>query len=77
MVKVIRAWALLMAVLLPATLYAQEQPATEEPATETGSETEAAEESESDLAIGTEAGPRVGETYVVRDIQDWSMRCVK
>ncbi len=77
MVKVIRAWALLMAVLLPATLYAQEQPATEEPATETGSETEAAEESESDLAIGTEAGPRVGETYVVREIQDWSMRCVK
>ncbi len=80
MVKVIKIWAMLIAFSLPAALSAQEQTTGEIP-TETESESEATDESgqqsESDLAIGTEAGPRVGQTYDVQAIKDWSVRCVK
>ena len=69
--KVIKGWALLIAVLLPAALFAQEQPANEEepPASE--------QQAETDLAIGSEAGPRTGETYITQTIKDWSVRCVR
>jgi len=72
MVNVIKVWALLIAVLLPATLLAQEQPASEEAPPE-----DSGQQVENDLAIGAEAGPRVGETYDVQKIEDWSVRCVK
>ena len=76
MVKVIKSWALLVAVLVPTALFAQEQSAAEEPASEAAEET--GQQTESDLAIGTEVtGPRVGETYVVQEIKDWTVRCVK
>jgi len=82
MVKVIKLWALLIAVLLPAALIAQEQTTSGETPAETESETETADESgqqtESDLAIGTEVtGPQVGETYDAQSIKDWNLRCVK
>ena len=81
MVNVIKGWALLIAIVLPAALHAQEQTTSGETPAETGSETEAQGESgqqvESDLAIGTEAEPRVGQTYDAQSIKDWSVRCVK
>lgn len=79
MVKVIKGWALLIAVLVPAALFAQEQPATEEAPAETEAEAteDSGQQAQNDLAIGAEAGPRVGETYDVQKIKDWSVRCVK
>ncbi|MGI9391872.1 MAG: invasion associated locus B family protein [Boseongicola sp.] len=79
MVNVAKFWVLLIAISLPAALFAQEQPTSEEVPTET--EVEATDDGEqqaqSDLAIGTEAGPRVGETYDRQKIKDWLIRCVK
>ena len=77
MVKVIRNWALLIAVLLPAAIFAQEQPESEEAPAETEATDDSGQQTESDLAIGTEAEPPVGATYDVQKIKDWSVRCVK
>ncbi|MGI9395178.1 MAG: invasion associated locus B family protein [Boseongicola sp.] len=79
MVKLIKIWVLLIAILSPAPLLAQEQPAGEQSNSETEAEGSegGAQEAPSDLALGTEAGPRIGESYDTQKIQDWSVRCIK
>ncbi|MEO1639798.1 MAG: invasion associated locus B family protein [Pseudomonadota bacterium] len=73
MPRLMRLSALLIALLAPSLLVAQET-TTEEPAEET---TEDAAETPSDLVLGEPVGPQVGEPYIRETFGDWALRCIK
>lgn len=78
MLKVIKGWALLIAILLPTALFAQDQPTSEEATTEGEATENSGEQIPGGLAIGVESTEtQVGETYELRKIQSWNLRCVR